>query len=207
MSGVTLDPVRRRVHLDLAEGVPAVDGLPGWAAELVELVARPSLRLAAEVVTAGAVTTHVWATPAGAAVGEPASDGTVAVSYVEPLLIPLVLARAIGLRRQPPPPGRTPLEVPAAALSTLSAVDGGDFARLLRHRRTSWRVSSVWQDEAGRRVVDAVQGLDAGPAGQWLVRAVMSAPGAVLAFDPVSASQVWARLLGLLPRRRESVHG
>lgn len=208
MNGLTLDPVRRRLRLDPAAALPVPGDAPGWAAELLALIARPSLRAVVDVVSTGVSATQVWATPAGAAVGEPAgpaSDGRLDVSFVEPILIPLVMARAIGLRRLPAPPGRVPLQISAAALADPSTGDDGP----LRHFRTSWRVSSVWAERSGRRIIGAVQGVDAGRAGHWLVHAERPESGAAdatLVFEPVSAGDVWSRLLTLMPRKENAGH-
>ncbi|MBF9128970.1 hypothetical protein I0C86_08230 [Plantactinospora sp. S1510] len=198
--------------------------LAGWVDRLLTVVSRPSLRVAVEVVTSGRVVYPIWATPRAAVVGEPAGDGAVDLSMVDPMMIPFVLAQTVDLRRGPPPPDRPPIRVGGdllaiverrlvsgeepAVLRRLLSADGlsdGDAAVMVdvvQRRRASWRASSVWADESGRHGTEGPHVLDAGDAGLWIVTIERSGPAdATQVFTPTAATAVWAELLALLPGR------
>lgn len=159
--------------------------LPGWVDELLRTVARPALRLVLETVAGGPpVVRQIWATPADAVAGEPAGDGTTELAWIEPAMLPYTIVQVVRLRRDRPPE------------RTATNREAG----LLRHRRMSWRASSVWADRAGHRHTGAISVVDAGPAGLWLVTVDDPAaddPMVELALIPASA--VWRQLIELLP--------
>jgi hypothetical protein len=195
---------------------------PGWVDELLRPVAQPALRVAVETVTVGAPLVHqLWATPRDAVTGEPALEGLTELSWIDPVTIPYTIAQQVRLRRQPPPPEAAAIRLPTSRFAEVeqrlaaggpatvgqlphgNGLANGDvdaLARIIRERRVTWRVSSVWADGSGDRRNASLSVMDAGGAGLWAITA--ADPGSedpMLLLEAVPASTVWRRLVALLP--------
>jgi hypothetical protein len=222
---VELDIARCRLRLteqEIAEvrTVRVARPLPAWAGEALDTVADPGLRIVVRVFTAARPLHHsIWATPRVAVVGEPTDDGRIELSSTEPVLIPFTIARIVGLRRRPVPPGRSMIRMPASVYTSIqdrvgssAGLDGRNpqgiaspeatLEAILRQRLMSWRATSAWRDETGQRVTVNVNVTDAGEAGFWRARVEEpESPDPMLLVEPSAARDVWAGLTGLLPRR------
>ncbi|HEU5472663.1 MAG TPA: hypothetical protein VFV67_18610 [Actinophytocola sp.] len=204
-----LDAARGRLRLTTAEladpGAVAVS--PRWARELLDVVARPGLRMTVRIVRPGPPLWHgVWATRRDAVLGSPVGAGRYELSPLEPVLIPFAVATIVGLRRRPVDPARTATRIPTSRYLALGdEPPGGEYAGLaavLRGRRTAWRASSTWRDSGGEPHAARVHVIDGGDAGLWLVAPKdQDGPDPVLVVEPTDVRQVWSALTGLLGRR------
>lgn len=208
-----LDAARGRLRLTTAELADpgAVPASARWARELLDVVARPGLRLTVRIVQPGPPLWHgVWATRRDAVLGSPVEPDRYELSPLEPVLIPFAVATIVGLRRRPADPARTTTRIPTSRYLALGSghawePDGGEYAGLaavMRGRRTAWRATSTWREPGGRPHAARMHVIDGGDAGLWLVApADQDGADPVLVVEPTDVRQVWSALTGLLGRR------
>ncbi len=153
---------------------------------------------------------------------EPTSEGANEYTPIEPELIPWQVARSVGLGPRPRSRRSDPLEFRAATLDAALAeiakqdlkaaaaelgTDPGldDTARdmlmeLLLLRRLSWRAVSLWKDDGGEKQAAGVSAIDGGDAGLWLTNHTSAdTKQAVIMLTPVESSDIWDRIVGLVP--------
>lgn len=213
------DGARQTVVDALAAAGAMVTGtLPGWVDELLRTVARPALRIAVETLAVDRpLVDQMWATPADAVTGETVGAGTTELSWVDPTLIPHVIAQRVRLRRRVPPATRASVQLRSSQLVQVQAAlagaadrpvgDGSSpngqieaVARIVRNRRVSWRATAEWADPAQRRRNGSVSVIDAGETGLWMVTADNpDDDDPLLRLEAVAAGTVWTRLVELLP--------
>ena len=164
------------------------DGRPlDWITELLEVVARPDFRARVEVRTRGQliVTTAAWGHGERFVLGLLADGGT-ELSALEPLHLPWIVTREVGLRDYPQPEPSDPLTVGVKEIERAErALHAGDEEEaasalgehadalpLLRDRICSWRFS-LTSNEAGHEAnTRSLAALDAGPHGLFTTEAV-----------------------------------
>lgn len=181
--GPVPEPLRAGVDGLVAGGALREGRMADVLAELVTILVRPALEVVVETQAAGPpVTTVVYATPGLGVVVAPVAPDRWALSPLEPGNLPFALASILGFGSRP---------TPASA----------DREELLRRRRLSWRVSVTWNADDGgvRRGTLAV--VDGGDAGMW--EAEREDRGVRL--TPLPSSEVWRRLLALVPPPRSPV--
>lgn len=216
-----------------AAGVATERRLPGWIAELAEVVAAPGLRIVVEVSAGDAVVVHqLWATPRRAVVSTPIDDQIIELRGLETAMLPFELARIVGLGPRPVPTDPASITLAATALAAaIEALEthGREHARqiLVEHgssahhadlvadictcRHTTWRVTSVWKPTPDSQTTRALTVVDAGDAGLWL-----SEPddprdtGTSVTLTATRPSRAWRQLLDLLPTmtpKEATAHG
>lgn len=195
-------------------GIVTGGRIEGFPARLLSVVAAPKLRVSVEsFVAAAPVVEQAWATEREAVWGVVASDGMIELTPIEPGLIPWAVARAVGLgpRDKPDSPAlRAPAQVLGAAAERLADGEAAEalaelepevrerLLAVLRERRLSWRATSAWSDEEEQHVA-SVAVLDAGVEGLWLTRHEGEPPDTIVHLEPVAPSEVWERVVSLMP--------
>lgn len=204
----TWDAARLRLLMTKAElanpgGISVVDAaLPEPAAEILQTVTRPAVRLLVQLFTSAGtrtartpVTHRFWLTGRTAVLGLD-SGGGAELSIADTVLVPYTVAQLVGLRRLPAPQGRRPIRTP---LVTYRAVEAGEaempeLAAVLRSRRCSWRVSSAVGAGSSPPIVKWLHVTDAGPAGLWRITVDRADSGRSVELTPMRATEVWRAL-------------
>ena len=187
------DPAIMRDLVELERAGIAPDRrLHPLAADMLEIVTDP--RRVITVESSNDTTTRIstiWVRHRSAVLGRPAGRDLFQLGPIEVGLLPFHLAQLVGVTSYPDAPFSGSVTAPAGLLDSLSdtwmedprravaalIADGIDplWARRLtaahRHRRTRWRVASLWVDPDGSAGDDEIVVLDAGPAGFWQVLA------------------------------------
>lgn len=229
-SGPAAEPESRQLLVDAlaAAGVLTSGTAPAWVDDLLRGIAQPALRAVVETVTVGAPVVHrLWVNPLGAVLGAPVAEGVTELSWLDPVTTPYAIAQLLQFRRRPPPPaGTAPVRLPASRMAEIEkslvasdaagggappagqpAGGGGWTGRdaetvggIIRQRRLTWRVSSVWADGPDRRRTASLSVIDAGAAGLWALTVhEPDSQDPMLQLEAVAASTVWHRLVALLP--------
>jgi hypothetical protein len=211
--------------MSLDEAGIAHDGrLPGWVVEVGAVLAEPGIHLVVELLATGEPEIHqVWVRPERSVVGHTDADHTVLRCY-ETALVPMELLRLVELGPRPTGAADQPIAIDATVLdhATTAAQNGGHepaeqilsraghdpstartLAKLLTERRLSWRVTAVWRTTEDTLTHDQLLAIDSGEQGIWLVD--IDPEGPVVRLHPTPPSQVWRRLLSLLPSPDASV--
>lgn len=188
------EPLRGGVDSLEAGGLLREGRMADVLAELVTVLARPALEVVVETQAADApVVTLVYGTPRLAVLVAPAGPDRWALSPLEPGNLPFALSAILGFGSRPAP----------AVQRTLTQSDRAELAALLRARRLSWRVTVTWNadDGAVRRGTLAI--VDCGDAGMWETQPLdPGRPDAGVRLSPLRSSEVWRRLLALVPPPR-----
>jgi hypothetical protein len=217
----------------LAEAGLVKEGvLDAALADLVQVVARPQLRLLLERASPEGLSAFVvWATPKSAVVAVPVPDQPESADYaaMEPAALPLTLFGLAQVGRRPAPKRPGSITITVADLDAASKAaeakdaDGIEAAlqkagleepwraalkRLMLERERSWRLAGGWSDAKGKKHLGSLTVIDGGQAGLWRVQVPEDAdpqdPAVPITLTPVAPSTVWKELLALLPLRRAS---
>ena len=192
------------------------DGRPiGWLQDLLEVVARPDSRARVEVRTAAelVVTAVAWGVGERGVLGLLADGGT-ELSALDPIHLPWVIAREVGLRPYPEPALTEAVTLTLEQIASIqrlldqddeegacAVVDGAGGASavaLLRDRNFSWRVTVTTTGADGEATTRSVAALDGGPHGLFLTEAVAAGDGPpAVRLNPADAESGVAALLAL----------
>ena len=188
------------------------------ALDLLKIVNQASLMVAIDLsyLSDSSVPT-IWATPREAVVSNSLDPDSIELRPVPVSQLPQVLAQLIVLR-SPGFVGDVPISVDRATLAEATAMDsreaaiavlteGGldaDQAVLLldlqRPDVRRWRISSTWSTEQGQEMAE-LQGLDAGPSGQWLMAVIdPDEANAQIDYSPQGHGEVMSAFRSVLPR-------
>lgn len=194
----------------------------------LRIIAAPALQIAIETHQAeAALAALLVATTKDGALVERLEPDRWLLRSVEPRLVPLRMADVVGIGARPTPPASRPLDIPGPALRAawdaagrgdqaateralepapgLDATERTAVADLLAHRRLSWRVSVTYNTDDGSARRRGLAAVDGGPAGMWETAPLDPAdPAAGVRLTPRGSSELWRRLLALVPPPRRS---
>ncbi|MFN8037438.1 MAG: hypothetical protein U0V73_16075 [Acidimicrobiia bacterium] len=190
--------VERVAIAGLAAELAATDGREpaNLRDAILAVVHRPQLRIVIEQPGIdGARFTYLFATPSFGVLGRLVGE-QFELEACEPALLPLELARAVGLR---PTDGgrRAPVAVAADGLESLLHAWFPDGWR-------PWRADAAWADAAGTIHPATLVVVDGGTRGYTLVESEAGAtddePGdGSTRLTPIGSGDLWRRLLGCFP--------
>ena len=202
VAGILMNnPQDPRLNLEIAqqhlrslqkEGVLAPGFIPAYIGNIVRVISKPEMAMIVETMGAEDGNSYVvWATHEFAVFVEGQADGTSLFEPIPPSMIPLRVAKAVGLQAQPSLPINGSLELTNGTLGTLfDQARAGDLdavaatVRAERHIdnkwlnalyemgqqcRLFWKATSFWNDYTGAPHVKTVTVLDSGSAGLWFI--------------------------------------
>jgi hypothetical protein len=188
------------------------------ALDLLKIVNQASLMVAIDLsyLSDSSVPT-IWATPREAVVSSSLDPDHIELRPVPVSQLPQVLAQLIVLR-SPRFVGDVPISISSSILAgaeaegsreaSIEALTGGgldaDQAVLLldlqRPDVRRWRISSTWSTDDGQEMTE-IEGLDAGPSGQWLVATTgPDESNAQITYSPQGHGEVMSAFRSVLPR-------
>jgi hypothetical protein len=213
--------VRALAELERA-GITAAGRLHPLAADILQVVTDPSLVVTVEVraLERPAIST-IWASDAGAVLGQAIEPGLFHLGPIEPDLLPFHLAQLTMVGPRPDHGFAGSADAPAGLLDELEplwctdpdavaarlvgAGVGAAWAERLagahRHRRATWRVASLWAGPDGSAHDREVMMLDAGPEGYWEITP-LPADVPSIRFTPRRFADVMEALTAAAPHLR-----
>jgi len=188
------------------------------ALELLRVVNQASLMVAIDLsyLSDSSVPT-IWATPREAVVSSSLDPDCIELRPVPVSQLPQVLAQLIVLR-SPTFIGDAPITVSDRIVAEATAADGREAAvevltgggldadqavlalDLQRPDVRRWRISSTWSTDGGPEMAE-LQGLDAGPSGQWLMTSTgPDESNPQITYVPQGHGEVMSSFRSVLPR-------
>lgn len=208
-------------------GVVANRELQGYSARIVAVLAEPEFRVMVERFTTDYVSREFAAVRGEFGVwGVPTRDGN-EFTPIEPSLIAWACSRAVGLGPRAESKLSESVELRASVLQQLIDnlneldIDANDalldtegmssasrivITKLLINRRSSWRVSSVWQNELGDYYSTSMAAIDGGDSGFWFSdHFETDSDDPHVRITPTQSGAIWERLVQVVQWPREVI--
>ncbi len=217
------DDARRTIAALERAGIVENGRLVGYPARIVSVLLNPEIRVLVERFAAKQTVRDFAAVAGGSGVwGERLQDGGQEMTPIEPELIPWQVARSVGLGPRADHTVDAPITVSVEAfqqaldrfadgdqagalelleLSALEPTQAAALTQLIYDRRLSWRAFSILYGEGEPSVISGVAVIDGGDSGLWFSEHEDGENGAAtIRLTPARPSEVWDRILALIPQ-------